>query len=150
MPLHLLLPTVIVNKHRESLHWIIGALSAWSSAAWLASPISASSLLNLLNIRITYYCRGLFKKRSALKMASAPQAFHKKEDFTTQIHLAQSHLDSYFKACDELHSDANLYSNNTWASTPPAEINELEDLKLTKTEVEQHAVRLVQTEPLGS
>ena len=83
-------------------------------------------------------------------MASAPQAFHKKEDFTTQIHLAQSHLDSYFKACDELHSDANLYSNNTWASTPPAEINELEDLKLTKTEAEQHAVRLVQTEPLGS
>ena len=83
-------------------------------------------------------------------MASAPQAFHKKEDFTTQIHLAQSYLDSYFKACDELHSDANLYSNNTWASTPPAEINELEDLKLTKTEVEQHAVRLVQTEPSGS
>ena len=80
-------------------------------------------------------------------MASAPQAFHKKEDFTTQIHLAQSHLDSYFKLCDELLSDANLYSNNTWASTPPAEINELEDLKLTKREAGEQAVRLSKPSP---
>ena len=99
------------------------------------------SLKNSAAYKRTTLALEAFKVYQTPTMQATKDTFNAKEVFINKLHAYHGRLDSYFEVCDKLDYQIDLFSRNSMASTPPAEIVELEDLKSTSREMAEQAVR---------